>query len=191
MQLGWPSHNNVRKTLVGQPSGMSACAVCLLLLWPWFYESHSYPPCCLLSELRSPFSVSSKATTRNQFNLVMVLYKTCNWTVKSLAIGYYGCSKFTCALGVTGKVNGEKLKHNLLNSKTNDRDWKSPKTHIVRNQNNIPGKHHCIPGMFLNSFPRHLYWKPDAAVEEPLIWPSAVCVLSYVLSKPNETWVWM
>lgn len=128
-----------------------------------------------------------------EINLIwlMVLYKTCNWTVKSLAIGYYGCSKFTCALGVTGKVNGEKLKHNLLNSKTNDRDSKSPKTHIVRNQNNIPGKHHCIPAMFLNSFPRHPYWKPDAAVGEPLIWPSAVHVFRYVLSKANETWVWM
>lgn len=56
--------------------------------------------------------------------------------------------------GVTAKVNGEKLKHNLLNSKTKDCDSKSPKTHIVEKQSNIPRKHRCLPGVFLNSFPR-------------------------------------
>lgn len=188
MQLGWPSHNNIRNAPVDQTSGPSACTVHLELLWPWFYKSHSYPLATFSLNWEVPLVSLPKKQLEISLISLMVLYKTCNWAVKSLAIGYYGYSKFTCAPGVTGKVNEENLKCNLLNSKPKDCDSKSPKTHIVGNQNNIPRKHCCMPGMFLNSFPGHLHWKPDAAVEEPLIWPSAAfLVLCYVLSKETET----
>lgn len=98
---------------------------------------------------------------------LMVLDKPCNGAVKSLATGYYGCSKFTCAPGVAGEVNGGKLKQNLFNSKTRDCDSGSPKTHIVGKQNNIPGKLCCIPGVFFSPFPGHLDREAAAGAGAP------------------------
>lgn len=98
---------------------------------------------------------------------LMVPDKPCDRAVKSLAMGYYGCSKFTRAPGVAGEVNGGKLKQNLFNSKTKDCDSPSPKTHIVGKQNNIPGKRCCIPGVFSTPFPEHLDWKAAAGAGEP------------------------